>query len=186
MQRTAWGTNAQYHACPTHPQIHPRFEFTLHKSYSAYNVTSKEPEHTSNHRTSKSSGGPPLLLNCARNHQERLRLRTQGGNRPSPHTAGRRFRRGQGVASRPAQGTRRPRAHIPQAGVTAPHSEAERRGQGKTAQTAPHLCGPARDPRGGGKAPTQRGSRAESGREAGPGDSPGPTPAPTQAYVPPW
>lgn len=84
---------------------------------------------------------------------------------PFPLTAGRllRSREGSGVQARGAH--QAPRAHIPAAGVAAPLGEAWRRGRGRSARGAPHLCSgpPAR--RGEGARP--RGLRADSGPGAG-------------------
>lgn len=53
------------------PPIHTRVKFTLRKSYSAYDVTSKVAKQTSNYQdTNKRSGGPSLPLECVKNNRE--------------------------------------------------------------------------------------------------------------------
>lgn len=135
---------------------------TLHKRYSAY-ATSKEVKQTFSYRNiSRSFKEPPLLFNSVRNNRETAEASQEGRkNALSPHhwlpsPQGREH-------VQAGRGSRRPRAHIPEAGVTAsargglatwPRQDSAERASPVRASPAP----PCSDPRGGGKVPFPRGT----------------------------
>lgn len=73
--------------------------------------------------------------------EKRLRLLRKGGKTPFPPTTGCLLRRG-GNTSRPAGEAGGPEPTFQRQESRPLHGEAWRRGQGRTARSAPHLCGP--------------------------------------------